>query len=70
MSPEEKLNLEIERVLAGPDRTKLSDWDLNFLFSLTQIFRKTHNNPRSNKGLSPKQKGLARTILEKVKTCQ
>ncbi len=65
MSPEEKLNLEIERVLAGPDRTKLSDWDLNFLFSLTQIFRKTH----SNKGLSPKQKGLARTILEKVKTC-
>lgn len=70
MTPEEKLNLEIERVLSGSERAKLSDWDLNFLFSLTQIFRKSFNNPRSIKGLTPKQKGLARAILEKVKTCQ
>jgi len=70
MSPEEKLILDIERAISGPKRAVFSAWELDFLQSVTQVFRRTHNNPRSTKGLSPKQKGLVRTILEKGKTCQ
>lgn len=68
MSPEEKLVVKIDRCLQQDFITgsqKLTAWERNFLSDISRIYRSFSRSQYSNKGLSPKQKNAAFSILKK-----
>lgn len=63
MNSEEKLFLQVDCVLNSNEKIQcLTRWEIDFLRSVFNIFRKT--NEYSTKGLTPKQKAMTFRILK------
>ena len=68
MNAEDKLFKNVDRLMLHDSLKKnevLTVWERTFLSSVYSIYRRTSGNKYSTKGLSPKQKNAALSILKK-----
>ncbi|MCV5835937.1 hypothetical protein OFN62_23530 [Escherichia coli] len=68
MNAEDKLFKKVDRLMLHDSLKKKEDltgWERTFLSSTYSIYRRTSGNEFSTKGLSPKQKSTAFSILKK-----